>query len=44
MVDHKEREHARMLAMAEDHGRIRNYLDSAPKGMTYEAIVARISD
>lgn len=44
MVDHKEREHARMLAMAEDHGRIRTYLDSAPKGMTYEAIVARISD
>lgn len=44
MVDHKEREHAGMLAMAEDHGRIRTYLDSAPKGMTYEEIVARISD
>lgn len=44
LVDHKEREHSQMLAMAEDRSRIRAYLDSAPKGMTYEEIVARISD
>ncbi|WP_379862594.1 hypothetical protein [Mameliella alba] len=44
MVDQKEREHARMLILAEDRCQIRAYLDSAPKGMTYEEIVARISD
>lgn len=44
MVDHKEREHAQMLAMAEDRRGIRAYLDSAPKGMTYKELVARISD
>lgn len=44
LVDHKEREHSRMLAMAEDPSGIRTYLDSAPEGMTYEEIVARISD
>ncbi|MBJ2153956.1 hypothetical protein [Paracoccus sp. IB05] len=43
MVDHKEREHAGMLALAEDKGMIRTYLDSAPSGMTYEEIVAGIS-
>lgn len=44
IVDQKEREHAMMLTMAEDRTQIRAYLDSAPKGMTYEEIVARISD
>lgn len=44
MVDKKDREHTRMLALAEDRSQIRTYLDSAPKGMTYEEIVARISD
>lgn len=44
MVDHKAREHAQMLSMAEDRSQIRTYLDSAPKGMTYEEIAARISD
>jgi hypothetical protein len=44
MVVHKAREHAQMLSMAEDRSQIRNYLDTAPKGMTYEEIAARISD
>jgi len=44
MVEKKEREHARMLKMAEDRSQIRTYLDSAPKGMTYGEIAARISD
>ncbi|MBL3562852.1 hypothetical protein [Rhodovulum sulfidophilum] len=44
LVDHKEREHAQMLAMAEDRSRIRAYLDSDPNGLTYEELVARISD
>lgn len=44
MVEQKEREHARMLAMADDRSQIRTYLDSAPNGMTYEEIAARISD
>lgn len=44
IVEHKEREHAKMLAMVEERGRIRTYLDSAPKGMTYQEIVARIID
>lgn len=44
MIDHKEREHAQMIAMAADRSGIRAYLDSAPKGMTYEEIVTRISD
>ena len=41
LVDHKEREHAQMFEMAEDRRRIRAYLDAAPKGMTYEALVTR---
>lgn len=43
IVDQKEREHARMLAMAEDRSQIRTYLDSAPRGMTYEDLAARVS-
>ncbi|MDO6732456.1 hypothetical protein Q4577_20710 [Marinovum sp. 2_MG-2023] len=44
MNNYKEREHTRMIAMAADRSGIRAYLDSAPKGMTYEEIVTRISD
>jgi hypothetical protein len=43
VIEHKEREHAQMYAIAQERERMRAYLDAAPDGLNYQALANLIT-